>query len=145
MGSKLFAHYSFDKVEVIVAGVPVTGFADGDDAITIERNMALNEHLDGAGGDVVNIEKASRSGVVTIKLLQTSPMNAVLSGLLAKQEAGRFDAFPIVVKNILDPAQLSTAKNCSIEGWPSQAFGAGHNAREWRILCANLITSAGGI
>jgi len=134
MGPKLYGNYSFDNVQLVVAGLWITGFAEGDDAIMIEPNVDVNSNVFGAGGDATNIESTNRGGVMTVKLLQTSPSNAVFSGLLAKQRAGGGADFPVALTDLSNPGELVASAHCTLQRWPSIAYGEGHNSRDWGIL-----------
>ena len=66
------ASYAFKDVVLLFNGVPLSGFADGDDAIIIERNVDAYTLLVGADGDAMALKQANKSGVATLKLLQSS-------------------------------------------------------------------------
>ena len=63
--------YDFKKVSVIINGVFITGFMDGE-PIQVEKNEDdVIPHV-GAGGDVTYAESADQTGTITITLKQTS-------------------------------------------------------------------------
>lgn len=64
--------YNPKKIQLIVNGRYITGFADGT-FITAERNEDSKVPNVGAHGDVVLTESADATGTVTVTLNQTSP------------------------------------------------------------------------
>lgn len=70
--------YSFNDVIVTVDGVRITGFADSDPvqlSLSDDDTIATN----GASGDVAFSYKNNNIAELTLKLIQTSPDNAVLN------------------------------------------------------------------
>jgi hypothetical protein len=84
--------YSFLNTVFLVNGVEITGFADGDDVINMERRTDSATDKIGADGNMMVSLSADFSGEVTIKLQQTSSSNKYLTKLLNVQE-GRGVAF----------------------------------------------------
>ena len=138
------ASYSFKDVVVLVDGIPITGFADGDDAITVERNEDGYTLLIGADGDAVAMKNANRSGIATLRLLQSSSSNAVLSAILKVQDAGLLAPVPFAVT---DPngIDLILAEAAYPISPPIMIYGAGHNPREWRLALPAVDMFAGGV
>jgi len=89
--------YSFLNTVVLVNGVEITGFADGDDVIQINRRVDSGSDRVGADGNMMFSISADRSGEVTLRLLQTSSSNKYLNSLSALQEGGSRTFVPIVV------------------------------------------------
>lgn len=135
--------YAFEKVVVLVDGVPITGVADGDDGITVERNREVYSTLIGADGDACAMKSADRSGVATIKLLQTSPSNLFLTAKLKLQDAGVLSPFPFTVKDA-NGLDLVIAEAAFPVGPPAAIYGMGHNAREWRLALPAVDIYLGG-
>lgn len=84
--------YSFLNTVFFVNGVEITGFADGDDVINMERRTDSATDKIGADGNMMVSLSADFSGEITIKLQQTSSSNKYLTKLLNVQE-GRGVAF----------------------------------------------------
>lgn len=80
--------YDFRSWIWILNGVPLGGFATGDDAVTIERNEDSFSHEVGVTGEMTVSRSANRSGKVTLKLAANSASNTYLGALLALQEGG---------------------------------------------------------
>ena len=131
--------YSFDKVIATFGGVPLTGFAEGDDAITIRRRAPTHDVKVGAGGDTVVNQMADRTGEIIIKLLQTSPSNAVLAAILTAAEKGSPKiALPFMVVDRLNGGELAMAPLCVVSGHADKPFGANQNGREWTLIATHL-------
>lgn len=89
--------YSFQDTVVLVNGVEVTGWADGDDVIGIKRrNPSLSDKI-GASGEMMVSVSADRSGEITFKLQQTSSSNKYLNQLCELQEAAGSRFVPVTV------------------------------------------------
>ncbi len=128
----MLATYSPKDVTVLFNGVPLTGWADGDAVITVERSEDAFSLLVGADGDAVALKNANRSGVATLQFLQSSRANAIITAVLKIQDAGLLSPVPFAVRdsNSLD---LAIAEAAFPVGPPRLIYGVGHNAREWRL------------
>lgn len=134
--------YSPSDMSIIVAGHIVTGYTEtsfvdiefSNDRITMEK---------GADGEVARVINSDDSGMITIRLQQTSPSNDVLSALFDADIISKSAAFPVVVSD-----NLGTTKFVSDAAWitqyPSTSFSNGVEQREWKIQCGKLIAHVGG-
>ena len=77
MGVKTF---NLGGVDMIFAGIPFSGFADGT-VITVARDNPASTSLVGGDGEGSRAMSNDRSGTVTCVLLQTSATNAALSAI----------------------------------------------------------------
>ena len=82
--------YSFLNTVLIVNGVEITGFDEGDDVIQLARLGDSASHTIGADGEMTVSLSADRSGEVIFRVMQTSDSNSYLSGLITAQENGAF-------------------------------------------------------
>ena len=89
--------YSFQNTVMLVNGVEITGWADGDDVINISRRTDSASDKVGADGRMMVSISADRSGEITFKLQMTSSSNRYLSSLIALQEAGAAKFVPVTV------------------------------------------------
>lgn len=137
------AVYSFLDVICIVGGVPITGFAEGDDAIIIKRRNDVVNLTVGADGFGTLAKSADKSYEITLKLLDTSPGNAVLQNLLTTSDYIATVIFPLQIQNLsgLDRCSSNAAV---ISKQPDLQFGAGTNTREWVILTNSADVYVGG-
>ncbi|TXG97750.1 MAG: DUF3277 family protein [Nevskiaceae bacterium] len=83
--------YSFLDTVMIVNGVEIVGWDEGDDVITITRLNDSISHKVGAAGEMMISVSGDKSGSFKFKLQQTSSSNAMLSAMLALQEAAGSD------------------------------------------------------
>jgi len=88
--------YSFLNTLLLVNGVEITGFDEGDDVIILDRINDSTSHAIGTDGEMTISISADRSGTVTFRLMQSSDSNAYLSALINAQENGAF--VPIFVQ-----------------------------------------------
>lgn len=137
------ASFSFKDVTVLVNGIPITGFDSGAGAISIERNEDAYALLIGADGDAAAMKNANRSGVATLRLLQTSLSNSYLSGLLKTQDAGLLSPVPFAV-NDANGLDLVLAEAAYPMAPPVLAYGSEHAPREWRLALPSVDIFAGG-
>ena len=84
MSNKTVTTYDPQKVNVIVDGRVITGFAS-DGVVTLTRNSDSVTPAVGAKGDVAYSENADETGTVAITLMSTSASLSYLRGLEAKQ------------------------------------------------------------
>jgi hypothetical protein len=63
--------YDFKKVSVIVDGVIITGFMDGESIAAEKSEDDVTVHV-GAGGDVTYSESSNETGTITLTLKSTS-------------------------------------------------------------------------
>jgi len=89
--------YSFQNTVVLVNGVEITGWAEGDDVIKISRRTDSASDKVGAGGDMMVSITSDKSGEITFKLQQTSSSNKYLTDIVARQEAGAAAFVPVTV------------------------------------------------
>lgn len=121
--------YDPKKVNVIVGGAIITGFAE-DTFINAERNNPKRSQKVSAKGEVTTNKNADDTGTIKITLDQTSPSNAVLKALYLQDEK-----FPAVVTDANLAGDIGAGgSQCSIENDPSAEWGAESSDREWVIL-----------
>jgi len=77
--------YSDKKVQIIVNGVFLTGFRDGDIYSYTEPEDRYTPYV-GAKGEVSYSERSSNQAQVTVGLKNTSPSVAYLNGLYESRE-----------------------------------------------------------
>lgn len=131
--------YSFQNTVVLVNGVELTGFADGDDVIGIRRRVDSATDKVGADGSMMVALSADKSGEVTLRLLQTSSSNKYLNSLMALQEGGAKTFVPISLM-FTDTYRNDTATGTI--GYlkkPADVIrGAAGNSQEWVIVVERL-------
>lgn len=124
--------FSFLNTVVYVNGVEISGWAEGDDVISIKRRNPSATDKIGAGGEMVVSISADRSGEFTFKLQGTSQSNKYLQSLQSLQQAGSSTFVPVsvlfqdtyrndiatgTVGYITKPADVSRGANMSDSEW----------------------------
>ena len=129
--------YGAKSVSVIVNGLPITGFMDGE-FVTITPSVDPNSLHVGADGEQTMVVNADESATVALRLKQTSESNAVLSALRATRAV-----FPIVVKDT-SGTSIHTGAKAFISGAVAVAYGQEITGREWTITVGKLVDFIGG-
>lgn len=129
--------YSFLNTVLLVNGVEITGFDEGDDVIVLSRINDAVSHKIGADGEMSISISADRSGTCTFKLQQSSLSNAYLTGLVAVQENGLF--VPIFVQ-MTDTRTGDSGSGTSgyIAKPADMQRGTNVNGQEWVITVERL-------
>jgi hypothetical protein len=131
--------YSFANTVVIINGVEITGWSEGDDVIDIKRLADSATHKVGAAGDMMVSLSADRSGEFTFKLQALSSSNSYLESLVSQQEAGAATFQPISVlfqdtfRNDMGQASAGYIKKLS-----DLKRGATAGEHEWTVVVETL-------
>ncbi|MEE9382845.1 MAG: phage protein [Nannocystaceae bacterium] len=134
--------YAFKNVIFIMGGIPITGFAEGDDVIQIgHRNDIFTLDI-GADGNGVASQSADESGEIIIRLQQTSQSNTFLSLQFALMSRGAIPSIPFLMKDAGNLFQIAVAAACVIQKPADSPRGTGLNDREWTFLAEKLIIAA---
>ncbi len=129
--------YSFVKLNIIVSGVPLSGFASGDDVVQgARREDAFSDEV-GADGEMLVTQTANRSGSMTFRLQRGSDSNVLLSTLFQAQEkATVFSPIPVAVVDTVSGVQLGGTKGYLTR--PADVTsGSAAGALEWTIVLEN--------
>ena len=132
--------YDPKEILLLVAGVPIDGFADGD-FITVEFPESFTTQI-GAQGAHTRSRVADSTADMTVTLQQTSPGNAYLTSLLAADRALGV-LVPVLLKDLIGN-DLIAATQAYITQRPSLNFGAESGSREWSIKLHNATGGALG-
>lgn len=133
--------YSFKKVIVLVGGIPITGFAEGDDVIQVGRRVDTFDLNVGADGSAVSAQNADRSGEIILRLQQTALSHTFMSAQFALMESGLLTSVPFLLKDAGNLVQLAAAAECVIQRPADSPYGTALNDREWTLLAGTLILS----
>jgi hypothetical protein len=136
--------YSFLNTVLLINGVEITGFADGDDVIDMKRRNDSASDKVGADGNMMVSLSADFSGEIAIKLNQVSPSNKYLTKLLNLQEGRgvRFKAIQILFqdtyRNDVGAGSLGYIKKPA-----DMTRGANGQVTEWQFVVERLDLLAG--
>ena len=129
--------YSFLDTVFLVNGVEISGWAEGDDVITLDRLGDSGAHVIGAKGEMTLSLSADRSGSVVFSLLQTSASNAYLSGLINAQENVSF--FPIFIQfKDTSGGDLGSGTQGYITKPAGMTRGVNAQPQEWMVVVERL-------
>jgi hypothetical protein len=128
--------YAPDKVVVLVAGVPITGYGEGD-SIEVEPMSELSTSKVGIDGDVTRSLNTDRRCRITVRLMQSSPSNDMLSTLVGVDLVSGGRMFPVTVMDLLGRT-LIVASQAWIATRPTVTFGREASEREWVFETGSL-------
>lgn len=131
--------YSFKDTIVVVNGLEITGWSEGDDVIAISRREDSASDKIGAAGEMMVSVSADRSGSIKVKLQQTSPSNKFLMSLCALQEAAGSDFVPVALM-FQDTYRndLAAGTQGYIKKPADMNRGQKGNDQEWEIIVERL-------
>jgi len=135
--------YSFLDTLLLVNGVEVSGFDEGDDVIKLERFSDSANHKIGSDGEMTVSISADRSGSITFRLMQRSGSNKYLSSLVSAQENGAFVPIFVQFKD-LRGNDLGSGTQGYIARPASMVRGPNANSQEWVIRVERLDLVHGG-
>lgn len=136
--------YSPDEVDVLVAGIPISGYAEGE-FVSISFTTDLFTTKVGSDGEVMRARSMDRRATCTIKLMQGSDSNDLLSALYQLDQRARNGAGvgAFLVKDN-QGRSLYAAPECWIRKHPDVSFSNEPTPREWTIEIAELEPFTGG-
>ncbi len=134
--------YDPKAVEIIFAGIPIEGFADGT-FITVTRDNPSFNSLVGSDGEGARALTNDKSGTVTLTLLQTSVTNAALSAVINLDENTGDGVAPLLIKDN-SGTTLSSAETAWLEKPADVEYGREIANREWTIKTDSLEIVHGG-
>lgn len=136
--------YDSNRVNIIFAGVPLLEFAEG---AICEIAYDSDQFLDvvGTDGTVSRSKSNDLRATVTVHLMQTSPSNDFLSGIL-NGDIRADSGFGVSGLAIVDNGgqSLYVAPDAWIMKFAEPAFGREAQERAWAIRCARLESFTGG-
>lgn len=131
---------SFLNTILVINGVEITGWSEGDDVIQMKRRVDAFSDKVGAGGDMMVSLSADRSGEVTFKLQRTSPSNVYLGNLARSQQAAGGATFVPITLLAMDTYRQD--KGIGSGGYlrklPDASWGAMAGDYEWSIIVQSL-------
>lgn len=128
--------YSPDKIVVLVNGIPLTGYGEGD-AIEIAPMSDLSTSKVGIDGDVTRSMSTDRRCRLTVRLMQSSPSNDMLSALVGVDQITGGRMFPVTVMDLLGRTLVVAAQSW-IATRPTVTFGREATEREWTFETGSL-------
>ncbi len=134
-------YYDFKKVSLVINGVEIEGWAEGDDVLTLERRSELKGDVMGAGGDMMVYRNTDDSGTFSFNLLQNSESNKYLT-VLANEEV--FVPVTIQFADSLT-GDLGSGSQGYIQNIPTMTRGVGANTTTWVVVVEKMTLLHGGV
>ena len=130
--------YSFGQTVLLINGVTVSGFDEGDDVITLRRLTDNSAHIMSADGVMTVSFHPDRSGECIFRLNQASDFNGFMSALVSAQEANTL--VPIAIQfTDLNGNDIISATTGYIPRPADIIRGLNSQSQEWRIIVEKLV------
>jgi Protein of unknown function (DUF3277) len=150
------ASYSFLNLSVAIVGPNGSFIIGGEGAANAEEGCSFamkedkNTQTIGAGGEVMNSLHAGNAGRITVRLLKTSAVNALLA---AMYNADRLASF-VWGNNVISARDIASGDvysctSCAFVRLPNNSWAKDGGALEWEFdagyMAANLAAGIPGI
>lgn len=135
--------YDWRKVQTNINGVPVSGWAPGDDVYKAERLKEAVQYDVGADGHMTVSCNPDKSGKVTIKLAKTSPLNGYLSKISNLED--RVETFVPIILSQFDAYRQDFTNTTFgfIEKHADVAGGVKATDMEWTLIFPDITFDLG--
>lgn len=137
-------HWNPDQVDVIVGGVPMSGFSE-DGMIELEESEERFIVVKGVDGEITRSKVVARLATLTIKLMNTSRSNDVLSALhtldLSTSGGAGVVPFGVIDRN---GTSLMAAPEGWVNGFPPVKMGKQGEERTWKCTIIDYRMFVGG-
>ncbi len=127
---------------LIVAGIPVTGFGEGD-AFDLAFDSDDWDLTVGADGEGARSYLANRAGTLTITLMATSLSNDAMNAARQLDAATGQAQFPVLIKNFSGTEKWAAAR-AWVQGPAGVSVGGTVGTREWVIRSDEWVGANGG-
>jgi len=135
-----FQNYSFSNVNVVFGINELKGFADGDDVVKIEMDSNQFNDLAGAKGDVVRSQSNDNRCTVTVKLLQNSGSNKILTTQYNVDRETGVGVAPMTIQD-KETGETYVVNNCWVSKYPTVDRGQNVNSMDW-VFRGDFMTPA---
>lgn len=125
--------FSFANLSALVDGVPLVGFWEGDDAITIEPNSPDGNAIVGVDGDAVVSRPVDQSVNITLRLSPNSAAHRILTNKKRAIDNNEIQNFAISITDTGNGEGGSSTQATIIQA-PSMSFGENATVREWVVF-----------
>jgi len=132
--------YSFNKVDLIIDGATVDGFADSNNIITAARSTNAHNPIFDAKGNMNVATSANLSGIISFNLLHTSDSNQVLQAraildqsLALADNSAKFVPWHAIIQDKMGGTLVAATTGC-IPKVPNIARGNGFTTHNWNIM-----------
>lgn len=138
------AQKTWDPKQCVVefAGQDLSGLAD--DFISVDYESDTFSDVAGADGEVARARTRDERATVTITLMQSSASNDVLNAAAILDKAAGQGVYPFFLRD-LNGTTIASASRAWVMKPPPIELGKAMKDRQWKIRCANLKMSHGGL
>lgn len=144
--------YSFLDFTMVITGPGGTinigaGAGTADEGVTIEYTDPQGVLTTGSDGTAMHTLRAARPGVITVRLLKTSPTNALLSAMFDYQLASGSGAWGlnVITGNNRVTGDKVVGEAVAFERKPSSTHATAASTLEWRFIVGRLDSRLGGV
>lgn len=130
--------FDFKKVALIIGTLQASGFADDNEAISVEPDADLFTPYVGADGETSRAASNNQNAKLMAKFAQTSEYNAYLTGLIASKAA-----VPVLLKDASGNT-LYASEQAFISKKPKAGFGKETGTREYELYLVDYTGGEGG-
>jgi hypothetical protein len=129
--------YSFMDVQASLVGPTGTvslgyGAAAAEEGISIDMAGDKNSMMIGADGEGMHSLHADKSGTVTVRLLKTSPTNAVLMAMYDAQTlSSAIHGKNIITVTHSQSGDITVARSCAFKRKPNLSYKKDGDVVEW--------------
>ena len=143
------ATYSFQDVKMTLAGAGGVielgaGSGNAEEGITVEMSEDQDVLTVGADGEFQHSLRPGKAGTVTVRLLYTSPKNALLQTLFLVQRASStmWGTNVITIRN-KGNEELVGARGAAFTRQPSVTYSKDGTFKEWVFNCGKIDIKTG--
>jgi len=129
-------NWDASQLVMVFMGIGVSTGFDEDDFLDVEPEAETFGHKVGADGEIARFRNNNRVNKLTLKLLQTSVANSLLSAIanLDQNTPGGAGIGPCLIQD-LQGTTLFSAQFCWISKRPKRTFAREAKSREWELTC----------
>lgn len=122
-----------------------SGSGIAEEGISIEMSEETDSMLIGADGSVAHSLHASRAGKITLRVLKTSPLNALLMQIynFQRESSLNFGQNVIAVANVVT-GDAYVGTQAAFTRLPNNAFAKTAGTIDWEFNCGRIDVTLGG-
>lgn len=127
-------NWDASQLVMVFMGIGVSTGFDENEFLDVEPEAETFGHKVGADGEVTRFRNNNRVNKLTLKLMQTSDANSLLSAIanLDQNTPGGAGIGPMLIQD-LQGTTLFAAQFCWISKRPKRTFAREAQAREWEL------------
>lgn len=147
---EVFPTYSFADVHASITGPSLAailgdGSGSSEEGISFEPSDERDRMTIGADGSGMHSLSQNRSGKIMVRILKTSPLNAILQQAMNFQSSSSLFHGKNLI-NLTNPVtgDALAANGCAFERQPPNVWGKDANILEWTFNAISVSQTLGG-